>query len=81
MYVLVAEASSSAAISFTALMTSGMFVPGGENIVPFDEPISNPGGHYDEMTYKFTCPVESLYYFTFSLYSSCMCFINFINMC
>ena len=72
MYYLLAEASSAHLISFTAVMTGGQFVPGGENIVPFDEVISNPDKHYNVTTYKFKCPVENMYFFTFSLYSSGM---------
>ena len=72
MYVLVAEASSSALISFSALMVSGQFVPGGDNIIPFGYTMTNPGDHYNETTYKFTCPVEGLYFFTFTLYSGGM---------
>ena len=70
--MFVAEASSSALISFTAKMTSGYFVPDGEDVVPFDFIITNPGGHFNETTYKFTCPLEGLYFFMFSLYSGGM---------
>ena len=54
--------------SFSAWASGGYTIRSG--IVKFNEVLSNPGGHYNSTTYKFTCPVDGMYYFTFTLFSS-----------
>lgn len=59
---------ATAAGPFSAYATDSI-VYGGQQIVQFPTPRLNIGNHYDTARAVFTCPVQGVYYFAFSILS------------
>ena len=53
-------------VGFSAILTKDTSLSYG-TVVPFDDVISNFGGHYSTQTYSFTCPVHGVYIFSMSI--------------
>ena len=50
--------------------STGNVTVSSSNPFPFNTTILNVGGHYNTSTYKFTCPIDGLYYFCFQVFGN-----------
>ena len=68
-YLFTASHRVDSFVGFYAYADDGYQYPEGWDIIKFPNAFINFGGHYDPNESMFTCPVNGIYFFTFSLHT------------